>query len=31
MAYPVKWMHSGMQGAPVLSNQWGELVALLDA
>ena len=31
MAYPVKWMHSGMQGAPVLSNQWGDLVALLDA
>ena len=27
----VKWMHSGMQGAPVLNNSWGALTALLRA
>jgi hypothetical protein len=27
----VKWMHSGMTGAPVLTNNWGSLTALLDA
>lgn len=31
MSFPVKWFHSGMQGAPVLSNNWGDLVGLLDA
>ena len=27
----VKWMHSGMTGAPVLGNNWGDLTALLRA
>lgn len=27
----VKWMHSAMQGAPVLDNNWGDLTALLRA
>lgn len=31
MAYPVKFFHSGMADAPVLSNNWGDLVGLLDA
>lgn len=31
MAIPVKFFHSGMPGAPVLSNNWGDLVGLLDA
>ncbi len=31
MAYPVKFFHSGMQGAPVLSNNWGDLIGVLDA
>lgn len=30
MAYPVKFFHSGMAGAPVLSNNWGDLIGLLD-
>lgn len=29
--YPVKWFHSGMQGAPEVSNNWGDLTGLLDA
>lgn len=29
--YPVKWFHSGMQGAPVMSNQWGDMISVLDA
>lgn len=28
---PVKYYTSGMAGAPVLSNNWGDLIALLDA
>ncbi len=31
MTYPVKWMHSAMTGAPVVDNQWGALIGLLDA
>lgn len=31
MSNKVKWMHSGMAGAPVLTNTWGSLTALLDA
>lgn len=31
MSNQVKWMHSGMAGAPVLTNAWGSLTALLDA
>lgn len=31
MSIPVKFFHSGMAGAPVLSNNWGDMVALLDA
>lgn len=31
MSNKVKWMHSGMTGAPVLTNNWGSLTALLDA
>lgn len=31
MTFPVKYYQSGMPGAPVLSNNWGDLVALLDA
>ncbi|MDO4770129.1 MAG: hypothetical protein Q4A11_07165 [Brachymonas sp.] len=27
----VRWMHSGMQGAPVLDNNWGDLTAMLRA
>ena len=29
--YPVKYLHSGMRGAPVLTGQAGTLVALLHA
>ncbi len=31
MAYPVKYIHESMRGAPVLSGQPGTLIALLDA
>lgn len=31
MAYPVKWFHSNMQGAPVVNNANGDLTAFLDA
>jgi hypothetical protein len=31
MAYPVKYFTSGMAGAPVVSNNWGDLIGLLDA
>lgn len=31
MSEKVKWFHSGMAGAPVLSNNWGDMTALLDA
>jgi hypothetical protein len=31
MSNKVKWMHQGMAGAPVLTNNWGSLTALLDA
>lgn len=31
MASPVKYIHSAMQGAPVVSNGFGDLVAMLDA
>ena len=31
MSNKVKWMHSGMTGAPVLTNNWGSLTAMLDA
>ena len=27
----VRWMHSGMQGAPVIENNWGDLTAMLRA
>ena len=27
----VRWMHSGMQGAPVIDNNWGDLTAMLRA
>ena len=30
MSFPVKFFHSSMQGAPVLSNNWGDLIGLLD-
>lgn len=31
MSTVVKYLHSNMAGAPVLANNWGDLVALLDA
>lgn len=31
MASPVKYLHSAMQGAPVVSNGFGDLIAMLDA
>ena len=31
MSNKVTWMHSGMAGAPVLTNNWGSLTAMLDA
>ena len=31
MTNKVKWMHQGVAGAPVLTNNWGSLTALLDA
>ncbi len=31
MSNQVKWLHSTMPGAPVLTNTWGSLTALLDA
>lgn len=31
MSNKVKWMYQAMQGAPVLTNNWGSLTALLDA
>lgn len=31
MAFPVKWIHSGMRGAPQLSGTAGTLIAALDA
>ncbi len=31
MSNKVKWMHSTMVGAPVLTNNWGSLTAMLDA
>lgn len=31
MSNKVKWMHNGFAGAPVLTNNWGSLTALLDA
>ena len=31
MTNQVKWMHQGVAGAPVLTNNWGSLTALLDA
>lgn len=31
MSNKVKWMHQGFAGAPVLTNNWGSLTALLDA
>jgi len=31
MSNKVKWLHSGMTGAPVLTNTWGSMTALLDA
>ena len=31
MSNKVKWMHNGFAGAPVLTNSWGSLTALLDA
>ena len=31
MDQPVKYFTSGMQGAPVVSNNWGDLTSLLDA
>jgi hypothetical protein len=31
MSNQVKWMHQGMTGAPVLTNTWGSMTALLDA
>ena len=30
MSNKVKWMHNGFAGAPVLTNNWGSLTALLD-
>ena len=31
MTNQVKWMHQGVASAPVLTNNWGSLTALLDA
>lgn len=31
MAHPVKYFHSGMTGAPEVTNVWGALTAMLDA
>ena len=31
MSNQVKWLYQGMTGAPVLTNTWGSLTALLDA
>lgn len=31
MVAPVKYLHSGLQGAPSLGVNWGDLVSLLDA
>lgn len=31
MPSPVKYFHSNMQGAPQLTNAWGDMVAVLDA
>ena len=31
MSNKVKWMYQGMGGAPVLTNNWGSMTALLDA
>jgi len=31
MTNKVKWMYQGMGGAPVLTNNWGSMTALLDA
>ena len=31
MSNKVKWMHNSMAGAPVLTNNWGSLTAMLDA
>jgi len=31
MTNKVKWFHQGMTGAPVLTNTWGSMTALLDA
>jgi len=31
MSNKVKWFHQGMTGAPVLTNTWGSMTALLDA
>lgn len=31
MTNKVKWMYQGMTGAPVLTNNWGSMTALLDA
>ena len=31
MSNKVKWMHNAFAGAPVLTNNWGSLTALLDA
>ena len=31
MQYPVKYIHSGMRGAPVLSGTPGALIGVLDA
>lgn len=31
MSVPVKFFHSGMAGAPTLSNGWGDMIGVLDA
>jgi len=31
MTNKVKWMYQGMTGAPILTNNWGSMTALLDA
>lgn len=31
MAFPVKWLHSNMQGAPQITNANGDLTSMLDA
>lgn len=31
MAFPVKFFNSGMEGAPVMSNNWGDMIGVLDA